>query len=65
MNIDIDIDGQAVDALRTLDRTPASMAEAYILGYRRGWDDALALAIRVEQAINTGDTGIFSDQVPA
>ena len=39
-------------------------AEAYVLGYKRGWDQALALAIRIEQAINNSDD-LFSDRMPA
>lgn len=57
----IDITGQALDSMETTD-LPTAPAEAYVLGYRKGWDQALALAIRVEQAINNSDN-LFSDRM--
>lgn len=60
----IDITGQALDSMETVDM-PSAPAEAYVLGYRQGWDQALAFAIQIEQAINNDDNGLFSDRMPA
>lgn len=62
-HMSIDITGQALDSMETVDM-PSAPAEAYVLGYRQGWDQALALAIQVEQAINNSDN-LFSDRMPA
>lgn len=57
----IDITQQALTALADETTTPTrTPAEAYILGYHKGWDEALALAIRIEQALDT-TTPTFSD----
>ena len=60
----IDITAKALASMETVDM-PSAPAEAYVLGYQRGWDDALALAIQIEQAINNDDNGLFSDRMPA
>ena len=61
----IDITAKALSSLQAEGNVSKIPAEAYVLGYQRGWDDALALAIRVEQAINNDDNGLFSDRMPA
>lgn len=48
----IDITQQALNALADAGLGNDSPAEAYVIGYTQGHDDALALAIQVEQAIN-------------
>ncbi|QAY32815.1 hypothetical protein ESN35_04830 [Bifidobacterium pullorum subsp. gallinarum] len=58
----IDIQQQAVAALQNEDQVCNTMAETYVIGYKRGWDQALALAIRIEQAINNSDD-LFSDRM--
>lgn len=60
----IDITAKALSSLQAEGSVSKIPAEAYVLGYRQGWDQALALAIRVEQAINNGDN-LFSDRMPA
>ncbi len=61
----IDIIAKALSSLQAEGSVSKIPAEAYTLGYQRGWDDALALAIQVEQAINNDDNGLFSDRMPA
>lgn len=61
----IDITAKALSSLQTEGSVSKIPAEAYVLGYRQGWDQALALAIQVEQAINNDDNGLFSDRMPA
>lgn len=58
----IDITAKALASMETADM-PTAPAEAYVLGYQRGWDQALALAIQIEQAINNDDW-LFSDRMP-
>lgn len=48
----IDLTQQALNALADAGLGNDSPAEAYVIGYTQGHDDALALAIRIEQAIN-------------
>lgn len=48
----IDITQQALNALADAGLGNDSPAEAYVIGYTQGHDDALALAIRIEQSIN-------------
>lgn len=49
----IDLTQQALNALADagLGDSPAKAHEAYVIGYTQGHNDALALAIRIEQAI--------------
>lgn len=61
----IDITAKALSSLQSEGSVSKIPAEAYVLGYRQGWDQALALAIQVEQAINNDDNGLFSDRMPA
>ena len=48
----IDITAQALSSLQAEGSVSKIPAEAYTLGYKRGWDDALALAIQLERSIN-------------
>ncbi|KAB5820273.1 hypothetical protein GA657_07465 [Bifidobacterium adolescentis] len=48
----IDLTQQALNALADAGLGNDSPAEAYVIGYIQGHDDALALAIRIEQSIN-------------
>lgn len=48
----IDITQQALNAIADAGLGNDSPAEAYVIGYTQGHDDALALAIRIEQSIN-------------
>lgn len=48
----IDLTQQALNALADAGLGNDSPAEAYVIGYTQGHDDALALAIGIEQAIN-------------
>lgn len=48
----IDLTQQALNALADAGLGNDSPAEAYVIGYAQGHDDALALAIRIEQSIN-------------
>lgn len=48
----IDLTQQALNALAAAGLGNDSPAEAYVIGYTQGHDDALALAIRIEQSIN-------------
>lgn len=48
----IDLTQQALNALADAGLGNDSPAEAYVIGYTQGHDDALALAIRIEQSIN-------------
>lgn len=61
--MNIDTTQQALKALADNPPNTTIPAEAYILGYKKGWDQALALAIKIEQAINTNQ--LFSDRNPA
>lgn len=61
----IDITAKALSSLQAEGSVSKIPAEAYVLGYRQGWDQALALAIQIEQAINNDDNGLFSDRMPA
>lgn len=54
-NNHIDIDQQALDALADAGLGNDSPAEAFVIGYRAGWDQALALAVEIEERINQGD----------
>lgn len=47
----IDMTQQALNALAAAGLGNDSPAEAYVIGYTQGHDDALALAIRIEQTI--------------
>ena len=60
----IDITAKALSSLQSEGSVSKIPAEAYVLGYRQGWDQALALAIQVEQAISNSDN-LFSDRMPA
>lgn len=48
----IDLTQQALNALADAGLGNDSPAEAYVIGYAQGHNDALALAIRIEQSIN-------------
>lgn len=48
----IDITQQALNALASAGLGNDSPAEAYVIGYTQGHNDALALAIRIEQSIS-------------
>lgn len=48
----IDITQQALNALADAGLVNDSPAEAYVIGYTQGHDDALALAIQIERSIN-------------
>ena len=48
----IDITQQALNALADAGLGNDSPAEAYVIGYTQGHDDALALAIQLERSIN-------------
>lgn len=48
----IDITQQALNALAGAGLGNDSPAEAYVIGYTQGHNDALALAIRIEQSIS-------------
>ena len=54
----IDVIQRALDALAAAGLGNDSPAEAYVLGYQAGWQEALDLCIRIETAINneTGET---------
>lgn len=47
----IDLTQQALNALADAGLGNDTPAEAYVIGYTKGHNDALALAIRIEQAI--------------
>ncbi|KAA8824233.1 hypothetical protein EMO92_08920 [Bifidobacterium reuteri] len=48
----IDITQQALNALADAGLGNDSPAEAYVIGYAQGHDDALALAVRIERTIS-------------
>lgn len=48
----IDITQQALNALADAGLGNDTPAEAFVIGYTAGHDDALALAVQIEQAIN-------------
>lgn len=48
----IDLTQQALNALADAGLGNDTPAEAYVIGYTQGHNDALALAIRIEQSIN-------------
>lgn len=48
----IDLTQQALNALADAGLGNDSPAEAYVIGYIQGHDDALALAVRIEESIN-------------
>lgn len=48
----IDLTQQALNALAVAGLGNDTPAEAYVIGYTQGHNDALALAIRIEQSIN-------------
>lgn len=48
----IDLTQQALNALADAGLGNDTPAEAYVIGYTQGHDDALALAVQIEQAIN-------------
>ena len=48
----IDLTQQALNALADAGLDNDTPAEAYVIGYTQGHNDALALAIRIEQSIN-------------
>ncbi len=46
---------RAVETLMAARLTDEPAAEAWVLAYRKGWDDALEFCIRAERAINEND----------
>lgn len=48
----LDLTQMALDGLADVGLGNDSPAEAYIIGWRDGWDKALAYAIRVEEALD-------------
>lgn len=57
----IDMTQQALNALAAAGLGNDSPAEAYVIGYAQGRDDALALAIRIEQTITA--TPLTPDEI--
>lgn len=57
----IDLTQQALNALAAAGLGNDSPAEAYVIGYTQGHDDALALAIRIEQTITA--TPLTPDEI--
>lgn len=57
----IDLTQQALNALADAGLGNDSPAEAYVIGYTQGHDDALALAISIEQAISA--TPLTPDEI--
>lgn len=57
----IDLTQQALNALADAGLGNDTPAEAYVIGYTQGHDDALALAIRIEQAITA--TPLTPDEI--
>lgn len=56
MSEPIDLTQQALDALAVSGLGNDSPAEAFVIGYQAGWQEALDLCIRIETAINN-ETG--------
>lgn len=52
----IDLTQQALNALADAGLGNDSPAEAFVIGYQAGWQEALDLCIRIETAINN-ETG--------
>ena len=52
----IDVIQRALSALASAGLGSESPAEAYVLGYQAGWQQAVDLCIRIETAINN-ETG--------
>lgn len=48
----IDLTQQALDALASSGLGNDSPAEAFVIGYRNGWQQAVDLCIRIETALN-------------
>lgn len=48
----IDLTQQALNALAVAGLGSESPAEAYVLGYQAGWQQAVDLCIRIETALN-------------
>ena len=57
----IDLTQQALNALADAGLGNDTPAEAYVIGYTQGHNDALALAIRIEQAISA--TPLTPDEI--
>lgn len=57
----IDLTQQALNALADAGLGNDTPAEAYVIGYTQGHDDALALAIRIEQTITA--TPLTPDEI--
>ena len=51
----IDLTQQALNALAAAGLGNESPAEAFITGYQTGWQQAIALCIRIETALNKED----------
>ena len=56
MSEPIDLTQQALDALASSGLGTDSPAEAFVIGYQAGWQEALDLCVRIETAINN-ETG--------
>lgn len=51
----IDVTQRALNALASAGLGSESPAEAYVLGYQAGWQEALDLCIQIETRLNKGD----------
>lgn len=51
----IDVTQRALNALASAGLGSESPAEAYVLGYQAGWQQAIDLCIRIETRLNKGD----------
>lgn len=60
----IDVNQQALNALAVAGLGNDSPAEAFVIGYQAGWQEALDLCIRIETAITTkrGETNEHHQQ---
>ncbi|MGJ0649650.1 hypothetical protein [Bifidobacterium breve] len=57
----IDLTQQALDALASSDLGNDSPAEAFVIGYRNGWQAAIDLCIEIETRLNNKEN---TDEVP-
>lgn len=60
----IDLTQQALNALASSGLGDDSPAEAFVIGYQAGWNQAIDLCIRIETALNdeTGETNEHHQQ---
>lgn len=52
----IDLTQQALDALASSGLGSESPAEAFVIGYQAGWQEALDLCIEIETRLNKEET---------